>query len=254
MTTNMAIVKTNTQSLKKSFLLLVAIGLFFSFSNYNPATYEMPVMKINFYMMGMDEIDESITVKIGQNVERLNQEFEGQIIFDFEELYMDPNGAYLPDLHRDYYSRHMHDEIETLIAPIEKAGGINIFLFDTYCQDGMNTALMGFTPVFKARHDTYSNNSPRFDRIFLAYQGLENQVTLVHEMGHFLGLKHPWEMSVTEKYKMGLHHVHAESVNHMTYNSEVHSFTRQQLDKMRNNALSYRTYLMKRIVSTIRKA
>lgn len=208
---------------------------------------EIPVMKVNVYMMGREHVDESVTIKIFENIEYLNTAFQGQISFIFDELFMDPNHAYLPDIYNSF--RADEDEIlHPIVAPIEKKGGINIYLFDTYCEEGRNDALMGFTPLLSANQSSYATNSPRFDRILMAYEGLEENKTLVHEMGHFFGMKHPWEISSIARWRLGIRNAHDESKNHMSYGSEVETFTQQQLEDMRRYALDYRKYLMDRVV------
>jgi len=121
-------------------------------------------------------------------------------------------------------------------------------LFDTYCEQGQNAALMGFTPLLKSRQHSYATNSPRFDRILMAYDGLGDNKTLVHEMGHFFGLKHPWELTTFMKMKMGMFTNKDEAKNHMSYGHEVENFTQEQLNSMREYALNYRRYLMDRVV------
>lgn len=207
---------------------------------------KVPVLKVNFYMMGMDSIDQEITINIGENVKYLNEEFEGYIKFELEELFMDVNHEYLPDLHTEYKKRKSY-RIESVVKEIEQKGAINIFLFKTYSKNYSNQALMGFTPIFKARHNIYKEASPRFDRIFLSYSSLGAKNTLVHEMGHFLGLKHPWEQTEGGQRYAGITSEEIMSVNHMTYNNQVSEFTKQQLNQMQAFTMDYRLYLVKRI-------
>ncbi len=217
-------------------------------SNNTPKTFkELPVMRVNVYMMGREEVDESISVKIFENIEYMNEAFQGQIAFVFNELFMDPNHAYLPDIYQSY--RIDRDEIiEPIVEPIEKKGAINVYLFDTYGESGKPDALMGFTPLLSANQDAYVTNSPRFDRILMAYDGLEGNQTMVHEMGHFFGLKHPWELSTFGKHRIGIRNKEDESKNHMSYGLSVEEFTPEQLEQMRKYALKYRRYLMDRVV------
>ena len=43
-------------------------------SNNTPKTFkELPVMRVNVYMMGREEVDESISVKIFENIEYMNE-------------------------------------------------------------------------------------------------------------------------------------------------------------------------------------
>lgn len=208
--------------------------------------YEVPVMRLNFYMMGKDVVDESITLKIGKNIDYLNQEFEGKVKFVLNELVMESEHAYLPDLHVDYFNRRGY-RLNQLIHPIEKKGSINVYLFETYKPEGQDAALMGFTPILRMRQSSYDANSPRFDRIFIAYPGLEDMSTLVHEMGHFLGLRHPWEMNHIDQDLMGLTSDDIVRVNHMSYEMTVNDFTDEQLERMRDFALRFRGYLVENV-------
>jgi len=207
---------------------------------------EIPVLRMNFYMMGKDSVDESITLKIGENVEYLNQEFEGKVKFVLNGLVLESNHAYLPDLHLDFFKRRGR-QLREIIHPIEEQGTINVFLFETYRPEHSESALMGFTPILRMRQSSYDANSPRFDRIFMAYPGLEDKSTLVHEMGHFLGLRHPWEMTEIDQELMGLNSADILHVNHMTYELTVSDFTDEQLERMRDFALRFRHYLVKEI-------
>lgn len=232
------------------FFLLGLFGLHSIFAQeivsnagYEKTWYEVPVMKLTFYMMGQDSVDESITLKIGENVEYLNQEFEGKIKFVLDGLVLDEKHAYLPDLHIDFFKKR-GQRLRDIIHPIEKQGTINIFLFETYRPKHQSSALLGFTPILRMRQDSYDENSPRFDRIFMAYPGLEDRSTLIHEMGHFLGLRHPWEMNEIDQELMGLDSDDVLKVNHMTYELSVAEFTPEQLERMRDFALRFRTYLL----------
>lgn len=204
---------------------------------------EVPQLKVNFYMMGMEDADTYYLNLVTENIEYLNQEFEGKVKFESNHIFLDPNKAYLPDLHVDAFTI---DEpiISSLVEPIQEEGAINVFLFDTYYLEGTNQALMGFTPILAGRYDTYAKTTPKFDRIFIAYAGLENKTTLVHEVGHFLGLEHPWEMSDINLSMMGLDDHDEMEHNHMTYNQDVSSFTEEQLERMRDFALKFRGYLV----------
>jgi len=212
---------------------------------------KIPTLKMNMYVMGMDQVDPQVYLNIGENIDYLNQEFEGKIGFELNELFMDQNGAYLPDLYDDF-KQGDQEMLNRLVNPIEKDGSVNIYIFHTFCEEGTDQALMGFTPVLRHGHDKYQTSSPSFDRIFIAYEGLEDKTTLVHEMGHFLGLKHPWEMTEYARKAFGMQRFNVDQ-NHMNYGSRVDHFTPRQLDVMRSNALDHRQYLTKKVEAMVLK-
>jgi len=196
-------------------------------------------------MMGMEDVDESVTLLIGQNVEYLNQEFEGSIKFEIGNLVIDPQYAMIPDLHTSFVQGSPTD-VNRIIEPIENGRGIHVYLFDTYAKAEDQGPMLGFTPILRGGHKEYSSASPEFDRQFISYEGLSDMTTLVHEMGHFLGLSHPWEMSHINIKMMGLNDDSAER-NHMTYHPEVNQFTPEQLERMQHYALNFRSYMISRI-------
>ena len=212
--------------------------------NLKDEIQEIPVFQLNFYLMGKTDVDEVITKQIGTNIEYLNQEFEGQVIFELNHLHIDPVHAYIPDLHQDHLDQE-RDRIDNLLVPIEQEGAINVYLFETYTKDQQRGAMMGFTPVLSAFYQGYKESAPRFDRLFISYPGLEDMSTLVHEMGHFLGLKHPWELDQINLELMGYNKPGSER-NHMTYHPLVDNFSSEQLTRMRHFALTFRSYLVSR--------
>lgn len=209
----------------------------------NPQMEGIPTLRVNFYLLdygGM--IDSIIDSQIVENIEFLNQEFEGSVRFALENTIRDNQEIFLPDIYSDFYDQS-GDLIRSFTDRIEQEGSINIYISKTYLDDGASAELMGFTPVLKAKQYAYRLNSPRFDRIYISYSGLQQKTTLVHEMGHFLGLKHPWMMHPINLDLLGLTSDEIISDNHMSYTEQVHEFTLEQLENMQHFALEFRRYL-----------
>ena len=194
--------------------------------------------------MGKQDVDEDVILQIGENIEYLNQEFEGSVKFELNALFMDYKHEFLPRIYSNYLESE-DAKVENLIDGIEEEGAINIFLLETFVPSNGDQSLMGFTPILREMHRTYKDNSPHFDRMFLAYKGLKAKSTIVHEMGHFLGLSHPWEMNPFDVELFGLNNANELNRNHMTYNPEVDKFTAAQLLRMRDFARRFRKYLLK---------
>jgi len=203
---------------------------------------EVPTMKINFYVMGKEEVDENVMLDVQLNMQYLNEEFEGKIKFTNEYFFFDNQQAYLPDIYKALLDLN-DDWVDAIVSPIEMQGSLNVFIFETYAEEEIKAALMGFTPLLPNNQEDYGLISPEFDRMYIAYAGLKKQSTLVHEVGHFLGLKHPWEMSELKKQILGFNEKSDELNNHMSYHHTVNKFTPEQLNHMRIFALKYRSYL-----------
>jgi len=234
---------TNTKHFESAFSLPDTEQKFDKKSN------EVPVLNINVYVMGRNDISKEVSLSIGENIEFLNQEFENKVQFHFDGLFLDPVQAYLPDLFDNFFESNSNN-LDDFFEPFEQQGAINVYIFDTFVREGEEVALSGFTPRLKTGKESYSLNSPTFDRVFISFEGLLDKSTLVHEVGHFLGLYHPWELNDFEKTQNGLHTKQNESENHMSYSHNMHKFTVEQLDIMRLNALKYRGYLCRRIIKT----
>jgi|GEM_PF-853488 len=219
----------------------------YSIDSSSHKTKSIPVLNINIYIMGREEMTKEVSLAVGDNIEYLNQEFDNHVKFNFDGLYLDPVQANLPDLFDKFFEADS-DNLDAMFKPFEEKGGINVYVFDTYIRKGESVALSGFTPRLKSGQESYYLNSPTFDRVFISYEGLFDKSTLVHEIGHFLGLYHPWELNNTEKHENGLFNKNIENQNHMSYSKDVHEFTSEQLSMMRMNALKYRKYLCHKII------
>jgi hypothetical protein len=218
-----------------------------------PGFLQIPVLELNFYTMGRTDVDPSTLFKIKQNVAFLNEEFENVMKFEVSDIVADEGHALLPDLHKEYFNVQQLT-VDSLLEVIEKQGSINIYIFETYAKDDLSSELMGFTPIFKEAFGEYAEVTPSFDRIFISYSSLDKQSTIVHEMGHFLGLDHPWEMNEEEKSAMGLQTSSSVELNHMAYGSKVCTFTKQQLLSMHDFTLNFRNYLISKRIYQFRQS
>jgi hypothetical protein len=74
------------------------------------------------------------------------------------------------------------------LLKVEEEDVINVYIFEN-----SNQGLLGFTVVFPTCKDCYVKLSPKYDNILLSMEAIENTNSLVHEMGHFFGVPHPFK-------------------------------------------------------------
>jgi len=153
----------------------------------------------------------------------LNQEYEGKVKFVQGSTIKDGGKVYLPEIYDDFYANN-GEVIKNFTERLELQGGVNIYICRTYLDEDGSAELLGFTPVLKAKQYAYKLNTPRFDRIYMSYSGLNDKTTIVHEMGHFLGLHHPWRLHPINLELQGLTSEKIIEDNHMSYTDTVHEF------------------------------
>ncbi len=203
----------------------------------------VPILSVNFYLLDYTGfVDTIISSQIEHNIAFLNQEYEGKVKFVQGTTVKDGGKVYLPEIYDDFYASD-GEVIKNFTERLELQGGVNIYICRTYLDEDGTAELLGFTPVLKAKQYAYKLNTPRFDRIFMSYSGLNDKTTIVHEMGHFLGLHHPWRLHPINLELQGLTSEKIIEDNHMSYSDSVHEFTAEQLDRMQHFALQFRRYL-----------
>ena len=108
-----------------------------------------------------------------------------------------------------------------------------------------NTSLNGFTPVLPNGLERYEQYAPLLDKIYLSYRSLDRATTLSHEMGHFFGLNHTWEVVNKKDINMlQLTNDKVKCVNLMSYSCYRDSFTDGQISSMINFLVKYKSYLI----------
>lgn len=130
-----------------------------------------------------------------------------------------------------------------MIEGTSKEGYLNIYIINTENP----TVLMGFTPVLTDTYIKYRWWSPRFDNIIVSDINGRNtnvSVTIIHEIGHWLGLDHPFELNVVERIKLGIHNDIDMDDNYMNYGPTIHKFTNVQIKSMRKFTMKYRRYIL----------
>ena len=181
---------------------------------------------------------------ITENISILNQAFENSIVFvHHDSIIRSEKENILTELYDAYIAGEPNFEN---IRTFSKKENINIFLMPTQ-EDTLNgQVLLGFTPIYKDWFVGFEQVSPRMDNLFVSYDGMQKQTTLTHEMGHFFGLSHPFQMDFEERKKLSLETEKAICTNFMNYNCFVNGFTDEQINLMNYFAKTYRSYLSKK--------
>ncbi len=222
------------------YLIFYFLNLPFNQQNIG-VSQDVPVFEISFYALGKATLTDSLETLVQENMVYLNREFKGQIKFVKSSIITTPYHKSLDVLYEDFvYDRGV--KIQQIAETIESPGRINVYLCYAQQIPEGKQAMLGFTPILKAKQQYYAQLMPKFDRLYITYEGLQVRSTLVHEMGHFFGLSHPWEMSEIDQELMGLKTSEAIR-NHMSYHPNVEKFTEEQLARMHHFALHFRNYL-----------
>lgn len=190
----------------------------------------------------INRADDFIIDLINANLIALNEAFSPYMAFEMDSdiYYIDENRK-ITDFRTDFLRGG--NAFFDFAKRYEDEGYINVFILETETKE-MST-LLGFTPVLTKDFDGYELSTPRYDKIFLSYEGLEKGSTLQHEIGHFFSLSHPWELSEEQQHRAGLQDEKALCINLMNYNCYVRDFTTPQRTQMMLFAAKYRDYLIR---------
>ena len=205
---------------------------------------EPVIQSIKLRFMAFNQPLEGLDSIIHYNMATLNEAFDSTIIFEYEDsiLLMPKYTETLPELYANYTNPEKNFEE---IYKLSEKGFINVFLMPTV-EDTLNgRVLLGFTPIYSDWFEGFEQVSPRMDNLFISYDGMLKGTTLTHEMGHFLGLAHPFQLDFQQKKNMGLATEKAICVNFMNYNCFVDRFTEEQVHLMSFFTEQYRKYLTK---------
>jgi len=206
-----------------------------------PAQENSQTIRLRFLSLG--NTPPNLDSLLVQNIASLNEAFVGKIIFEkTDKLIETEHEALLTDLYKSYSENNpIFDTLRTL----SQKGYINVFLMPTLEDTVSGQVLLGFTPIFSDWFEGFKQVSPRMDNLFVSYDGLFKGTTLTHEMGHFFGLAHPFQLDFPERKELGLETEKAICTNFMNYNCFVAQFTKEQLNLMSYFSTTYRHYLQK---------
>ncbi|MEM1318864.1 MAG: hypothetical protein AAGG75_01340 [Bacteroidota bacterium] len=179
---------------------------------------------------------------IDSNIAMLNEAFKGKIEFlAKEEVVVLETAITLNDLYYDYLG---DQQVFSELRKELRAGQINVVLTNTVEDTVKGTVLLGFTPVFSDWNEGFAKQSPLMDNMLISWEGMDKGTTLIHEMGHFMSLAHPWQLSYADRKRLQLESERSICTNFMNYNCFVNQFTPGQLLQMHWFARNYRSYLM----------
>lgn len=183
--------------------------------------------------------------------QRLNEAYHGEIEFDMDTSFnYITSGLTLDTIYNDYLYNGkpaLQTQYGQLISEHNVDGFINIYVLKTNVSPN-GQKLMGFTPVMSQSPSSYYLQKGEFDAMGISFEGLyeyETGSTLIHEMGHWFGLKHPWQYTDEQKKELGLDTDLEFCVNHMNYSCFVDRFTPQQIKFQNTYGIAYRYYVIK---------
>jgi len=246
----------NTSKLPTEELPLECVGnecnpeIIDSLINEDISIDKSPIFNIKYHIGVSND-----TVKLNENdIElliashnSLNEAYKGSIIFSMIDSIHYFNSVYSLDEMYDDYLYGGKNPIKTyygkLLADYSDSTSINIFVMTTNKKNGQT--LLGFTPTLK-KPELYPLFSPEYNAIAISFEGLfqyEVGSSLIHEIGHWLGLDHPWQYPDSTKVDMGLDSKLEYCINHMNYSCFVDRFTDEQLNFQTKFAIKFRNYL-----------
>lgn len=136
-----------------------------------------------------------------------------------------------------------------LVQTYSKKNTINIYIIPSIT-DGEkinDRVLLGFTPILEKFDYKYDVYTPIYDNIFVSHD-LNNKkeiyITIIHEIGHYLGQKHVFDLTYDEQLKSGINSKHLVKYNYMNYGDSINNFTDIQVNDMEEFLYDNRFYLI----------
>lgn len=113
-----------------------------------------------------------------------------------------------------------------------------------YVVGNTRTTLLGYTYVFPSCKECYVSLAPKYDFIILARESVSDTNTLAHEVGHFFGLPHTFEIKPKDLHLYGLEDAKEYCHNTMGYVCCASDRTDKQVGIMWNYGALHRHNLI----------
>ncbi len=201
----------------------------------------IPSFTLQFQMMELadDQFGKNLTY-IDSSMAYLNRYFKGAINFNRDPLIytFDPEGKTIYDLYDAFAGNPAEYDKWTSERLVDTA--ITVFVMPTGARN--EQILLGFCPVLNSEFYFYEDEQPRFDNLFVSYQGFASYQTLAHEIGHYLGLGHVDDMTDQQLKDFGLTDEQIRKINLMTWLPYKEQLTDAQVFFAWKSAMTYRAY------------
>lgn len=232
-----------------SILLVISVGIISFTSNTSYRYGTIPTLQISYHLISKNfNLNTDDTLMLIKLNNELNNAFSNICQFKIYSIDTIQSSSTLWKLYKNYTTST--GDILTALKNIYQVNNtINIYIYFNGTVE-TDYYLLGFTSLRVLSEMDNILDFNYSDAIFVSKNALllyADAHTLIHEMGHFFGLKHPFsaEMTREELSAMGLTDINVLCTNYMNYNCYTDNWTLQQRLYMKKYIMSYRSYLFK---------
>lgn len=200
-------------------------------------------LPLSFRVVGFynaEQLD-SIRQNIGAAVQHLNEVSEGVLTYSATAPRHIVQSLELREMYQAFAKTP--NAYDAFVAATASLDTLTVYITTSSSTEAGK--LLGFTPELPTDDDNLERmrrdtaRAKLFGHVFVASDGL-TAGTLAHEVYHWLGLAHPWEISEDDRRVLGIDAPDVLDANLMSYSDRQRSLTSQQLASAHHYAQTYR--------------